>query len=245
MKANVLDNLQSEKVRSLIKVILKSKKCTSEDELYPLIDKIKELVPFSHWFVAIYETTESGKPSEMTSFGNFSKRWIYKHRYQDIQQNQETLIFANTDLKNWIEGRKDFNFKLYRELFLNKQYNCVGDYFYLFEFQKNMIEKYVFSFFDMEPMSDVNREIIHIVTPFLCETIASIRTNIQKKILTPRQTEILKIIQFGFSRKEVAEKINSTEANVKYHLNQTFRRLKVTNQASAVRKALLLRLLED
>ena len=54
----------------------------------------------------------------------------------------------------------NFNFKLYRELFLNRQYNSVGDYFYLFEYQKNLIEKYVFSFFNLEPIPNQDKLIL-------------------------------------------------------------------------------------
>ncbi|MBT4527778.1 MAG: response regulator transcription factor [Deltaproteobacteria bacterium] len=240
----MLDDLNVSKLRNLTQFILNSRNCISEFDLSALIKDLKQIVHFSHWFIAIFETTALNQENDFLCFGNFSKRWIFEHQYQKIKPNQATLIFSNQDLKNWIEGKKNFNFKLYRELFLNHQYNSVGDYFYLHEFQKNLIEKYVFSFFNLEPISNQDQLIFETITPFLSETISKIRKNNQKNVLTSRQVEILEMVQFGFNRKQIANEIKLTEANVKYHLKQIFRKLKVFNQASAVRKALSYRLIE-
>ena len=240
----MLDDLNASKLRNLTQFILNSRTCITETELYSLIEDLKQIVQFSHWFIAIFETTALNQENDFLCFGNFSKRWVFKHQYQKIKPNQTTLIFSNQDLKNWIEGKKKFNFKLYRELFLNHQYHSVGDFFYLYEFQKNLIEKYVFSFFNLEPISKQDQLLFKTITPFFCETISKIRKHSQKNVLTPRQVEILEMVQFGFNRKQIADEIKLTEANVKYHLNQIFRKLKVYNQASAVRKALSYRLIE-
>ena len=240
----MLDHLNATKIKILTQFILNSRNCVSEIQLNALIEELNQVVNFSHWFIAIFETTALNQENDFICFGNFSKRWVFEHQYKKIKLNQATLIFSNHDLKNWIEGKKNFNFKLYRKLFLNKQYNSVGDYFYLFEFQQNLIERNVFSFFNLEPLTVQDHLTFETISPFLCETITRIRKNSQKNVLTSRQIEILEMVQYGYSRKQIANEIKLTEANAKYHLNQIFRKLKVFNQASAVRKALSYRLIK-
>lgn len=43
--------------------------------------------------------------------------------------------------------------------------------------------------------------------------------------------------QRAWSRQKIADRLNMSEANVKYHLNQVYRKLGVTDKAGAVREA--------
>ncbi|GAB0056686.1 HTH-type transcriptional regulator MalT [Candidatus Magnetaquicoccaceae bacterium FCR-1] len=51
--------------------------------------------------------------------------------------------------------------------------------------------------------------------------------------LTKRQIEILKLIQAGYSNKEVARRLEISDGTVKQHLVEIFRRLKVNNRTKA------------
>lgn len=55
-----------------------------------------------------------------------------------------------------------------------------------------------------------------------------------KKILTNRQTEILRLMGTGFSNKEIAHKLYLSETTVKAHLRAIFKKLQVTNRTQAV-----------
>ena len=55
--------------------------------------------------------------------------------------------------------------------------------------------------------------------------------------LSETATAILKLQAEGLSRQKIADRLNMTEANVKYHLNQVYRKLGVTDKAGAVREA--------
>ncbi len=58
--------------------------------------------------------------------------------------------------------------------------------------------------------------------------------------LSDRQKEILHWINQGKTNWEIAKILEMTEKNVKYHVEQIFSKLKVTNRTKAVAKALLL-----
>lgn len=55
--------------------------------------------------------------------------------------------------------------------------------------------------------------------------------------LSETATAILKLQAEGLSRQKIADRLNMSEANVKYHLNQVYRKLGVTDKAGAVREA--------
>jgi len=55
--------------------------------------------------------------------------------------------------------------------------------------------------------------------------------------LSETATAILKLQAEGLSRQKIADRLSMSEANVKYHLNQVYRKLGVTDKAGAVREA--------
>lgn len=55
--------------------------------------------------------------------------------------------------------------------------------------------------------------------------------------LSETATTILKLQAEGLSRQKIADRLSMTEANVKYHLTQAYRKLGVTDKAGAVREA--------
>ncbi|MFT6895752.1 MAG: DNA-binding NarL/FixJ family response regulator [Paraglaciecola sp.] len=73
----------------------------------------------------------------------------------------------------------------------------------------------------------------------LREKIASIDNeglNIAQKLaeLTPKQFQVLKLIQNGLLNKQIAYKLNVTEATVKAHISAMFRKLEVNTRTQAV-----------
>jgi DNA-binding NarL/FixJ family response regulator len=52
--------------------------------------------------------------------------------------------------------------------------------------------------------------------------------------LTPRQWEVLTLVEKGMTYKEVGAKLNLTERTVKYHMGEIIQRLHVANRAQAV-----------
>lgn len=52
--------------------------------------------------------------------------------------------------------------------------------------------------------------------------------------LTSKEKEVLKLASKGFSNKEIADKMVVREVTVKTHLNNVFKKLKVTNRTQAV-----------
>ena len=56
--------------------------------------------------------------------------------------------------------------------------------------------------------------------------------------LSKRETAILELISAGNSNKDIGEKLNIKENTVKWHINNIFQKLDVTNRTAAVIKAI-------
>ena len=59
-----------------------------------------------------------------------------------------------------------------------------------------------------------------------------------KKVLTPREKEILSILTTGCTNKEIAKALFISEKTVKVHLNSIFRKLNVTRRLQAILQAI-------
>ena len=64
-------------------------------------------------------------------------------------------------------------------------------------------------------------------------------------LLTPRQVEILKLVAQGLTYKEIGDRLDISEAAVKYHMGEITARLHLENRAEAVAYAAKLGLVKD
>ena len=88
-----------------------------------------------------------------------------------------------------------------------------------------------------------NRKLpIHDLIEDLNESPKSAREN---KVLTPRQTEVLKCLSEGLSNKQIAYRLGLSEGTVKIHITLLMRALEVSNRMQAVREARHRGLLQD
>ena len=88
-----------------------------------------------------------------------------------------------------------------------------------------------------------NRKLpIHDLIEDLNESPKSVREN---KVLTPRQTEVLKCLSEGLSNKQIAYRLGLSEGTVKIHITLLMRALEVSNRMQAVREARHRGLLQD
>ena len=60
----------------------------------------------------------------------------------------------------------------------------------------------------------------------------------KKKLLTPRQVEILALVAIGVTDTEIAEKLGRSTSTVKGHLNKIFKKINVPNRRQAILWAL-------
>lgn len=73
----------------------------------------------------------------------------------------------------------------------------------------------------------------------------NIKNNSELESLTSREKEVLKMVAKGDSNQNIAEKLFVREVTVKTHLNNIFKKLKVTNRTQAVLLAMQMRIIED
>jgi transcriptional regulator EpsA len=94
--------------------------------------------------------------------------------------------------------------------------------------------------------------LLKILTPHLHLALARAQSTIDefdsglaktRKLLSPRQREIIHWLHEGKTNWEIAKILNLSEPNVKYHIDQIFLKLEVRTRAHAVAKALDLGLL--
>ncbi|WJY16306.1 LuxR family transcriptional regulator [Pectobacteriaceae bacterium CE90] len=65
---------------------------------------------------------------------------------------------------------------------------------------------------------------------------------LQSALITPRETEVLFLVSRGNTYKEVSRTLGISEATVKFHINNSVRKLNVINSRHAISKALELNL---
>ncbi len=63
-----------------------------------------------------------------------------------------------------------------------------------------------------------------------------------KKLITDRETEVLRYVQMGKNNLEIANLLNLSPLTVKNHIQKILRKLKVNNRAHAVAKAMALKI---
>jgi len=93
--------------------------------------------------------------------------------------------------------------------------------------------------------------IMKMITPHLHLALVRALTTVQEfsrltasnEALSDRQKQILRWINEGKTNWEIAQILDMTEKNVKYHIEQIFAKLQVRNRTQAVTKAMLLGLL--
>ncbi|MBI3899832.1 MAG: hypothetical protein HY308_16265 [Gammaproteobacteria bacterium] len=74
-------------------------------------------------------------------------------------------------------------------------------------------------------------------------TALDLPANDGSAILSERQIEILRWLHYGKTNVEIAEITGITHRNVKYHIQQIFVKLNVSNRTQAVTKALALNII--
>ncbi len=79
------------------------------------------------------------------------------------------------------------------------------------------------------------------------EAVSEVRENIQENRvirLTRRETEVLNLVLEGKSSKEVAESLFCSKRTVDFHLARIYDKLQVSNRVQAMRRAVMLGLLD-
>ena len=68
---------------------------------------------------------------------------------------------------------------------------------------------------------------------------ANLAARLNEEALTPRETEVLRLIAAGKSNKEIATALFVTEGTIKLHVNHLLRKLKVSGRTEAISQAVL------
>ena len=63
------------------------------------------------------------------------------------------------------------------------------------------------------------------------EAPATLNGNAIKKLLTPREAEIARLVAAGLSNKQIARKASIAEGTVKIHLHKAYQKLGIANRA--------------
>ncbi len=161
---------------------------------------------------------------------------------QRWRANQEPVLFQS--------GRDDHDFPPEWVQLFNKYEldNTIAHG--MLDVQRTLASYFIFS---RMPGEIGQREIfvMKLITPHLHLALVRALTTVQEfsrmtapnETLSDRQKQILRWINEGKTNWEIAQILEMTEKNVKYHIEQIFSKLQVRNRTQAVAKAMLLGLL--
>jgi len=116
--------------------------------------------------------------------------------------------------------------------------------------QRTLASYFIFSRIPGE-VGERERFLLKLITPHLHLALVRALTTVQEfsllaatnDSLSDRQKQILRWINEGKTNWEIAQILEMTEKNVKYHIEQIFAKLQVRNRTQAVAKAMLLGIL--
>ncbi|KHD75177.1 hypothetical protein MB27_24080 [Actinoplanes utahensis] len=84
-----------------------------------------------------------------------------------------------------------------------------------------------------------DRGLLTLLRPHLYETFKRRqRPKVALPTLTPRQTELMKLVAVGYTNNQVARRLSVSEATVRKHLENIFERLQVDSRTAAVTRVL-------
>lgn len=78
------------------------------------------------------------------------------------------------------------------------------------------------------------RFLLTLLRPHIAEAYRAMQRRAAAATLTPRQVEILELVAEGWTNRQVARRLEMSEATVRTHLNNIFTRLGVTSRTAAV-----------
>lgn len=81
--------------------------------------------------------------------------------------------------------------------------------------------------------ADKERELLSLLRPHLAEMELAARTSEVTRLLTPRQTELLRLVAQGLTNRQIARRLDVSEGTVRRHLENIFSRLGVTSRTAA------------
>jgi len=85
---------------------------------------------------------------------------------------------------------------------------------------------------NIEEIKKRNHKLLNIIDKYI-----KVKQKNQEKILTPRETDIMKLIAKGMTNKEMSEKLFISIGTIKWHINNIFGKLEVDNRVLAVKRA--------
>jgi len=238
-----LNQLIPEHLKLLISILAQCDACNMYVELLDVIDRLKTIVAFSHWGMIKVEAIPASGMLRTEAFGNITKNWLLNQLNRSDNQFETKLVYRAEDIKLWLEGKKSIHFNISPQSCNSGNYIKINDFLYYYELSPNPGNKTSICFFNPSGFSWHERDLFRFLSPFFMKRLLSIEKQTYGDVLSLRQIQILEKIQYGMKRKQIADEICCSVANVKYHLHKIYQKLDVFNQASAVRKAINLGLI--
>jgi len=242
-------HLSKNDMATLFSVIQACVDCSSKEELNPIVEGLKELVPFEY-FTCVHTRLDGGELCDSSHVINvdYPKDWVglymekKYHRVDPIVKENFSRFTVQYWADTYNEHPPDRGFVSNAEDFgLCSGYtsgvrNLAGTVGGLFSFAGRDV-----------PSSELNREIVAVVTPHLYQAVERIicKERLDKvPALSAREKEVLKWVAFGKTGWETSVIMNISERTVKFHMNNIMKKLNVATRTHAVAVAAELGILE-
>lgn len=216
---------------------------SKDDFMHLMADSVNRILPHEIMICGI---------GAIRPFGSFVHRFLnrgYPLGYYHSMQNKEGKVDSPL-MKRWRQTRKPVLFQSGRDdaeyaadwVALVKQYdlrNLIGHG--VLDLKGPTSSYFIFSRLSAE-VGAHEAEVISLITPHLHNALARIEAELEPQSghpdfvqpLTARQLEILGWINVGKSNWEIARIVDTTRANVKYHVEQIYQKLGVSSRIQAV-----------
>ncbi|MDT8447340.1 MAG: LuxR C-terminal-related transcriptional regulator [bacterium] len=226
--------------------------CRSRADFVGMIKLLNESIEFTTWSALLVNLNQGKEIKDYYNLNDFPKLWQLEYFTKGFacvdpvilrNFNKETL----GQFQYWPSTFAEIEKRSEPEL-LKKQQQFIASLKKYKMLQEGMSIGFkvapdrcdlLFSVAGFEnPDLEESRILLSAVAPYIYLALVSIRAKERSCLLTPQQVKVLELIKEGFSKPQIARRLQIKESTVKYHLNQAFSRLGANTQAQAVATAM-------
>jgi DNA-binding CsgD family transcriptional regulator len=249
-----IQDLTKNEAVSLLELIHDATRCTQDNEIEILIGKLNRLVPFEKAGAMLGRVNLAGKITAVSVNHNYPDQFVdeyVKQRFHEIDPYVKDsfgvydLQYWSDILKRYVEPRELYKgaFGLCRDFGLDatwegKGYSCGIK-------NLNGDENGVLHYYGLSKR-ERHKTILSLFSPHLHEAMSRILGKARSDLppLSSREKEILKWLMEGKSTWDISTILQISERTVKFHIDNTMKKLDAVNRTHAVAIALREKLVE-
>ena len=231
--------------------------CCSKEELTVIFKRLKQWIPFEVFSATIAEFNIYGRlTGEFNNYLDYPTEFVKEYVDRKLFFI-DPVILCNFDksnfgaLQRWSSTYKHEGYQLsyalkeQRNLIeLANSFNCLREGYTFGDISKSRdFEGSMICLAGGESLHQSQKKLLEVLKPYMHMALTNLRRINNESRLLESQKKVLNLLQDGLSRKEIAEELHCSEANVKRILNELFETLEVSRQSCAINRAIAKRMI--